>query len=153
MNKYGIENFVVEELIQCDELELDSYEMLFIEKLNTYGKNGYNATKGGDGSILFDYNEILNTYNECKYISKTAAKIGCCIDTVKKVLTLYNIKIEKHDSDCYQSNYEGCMNKPLKVLRLDKNTEEVLEEYESIAIASHWLVDNGYAKTYNGGVR
>lgn len=153
MNKYGIENFVVEELIQCDELELDSYEMLFIEKLNTYGKNGYNATKGGDGSILFDYNEILNTYKECKYISKTAAKIGCCIDTVKKVLTLYNIAIEKHGSDCYQSNYEGCINKPLKVLRLDKNTEEVLEEYESIAIASHWLVDNGYAQTYNGGVR
>ena len=23
----------------------------------------------------------------------------------------------------------------------------------SIADAAHWLVDNGYAKTYNGGVR
>nr|DAU59198.1 MAG TPA: intron associated endonuclease [Crassvirales sp.] len=54
MNKYGIENFKVEKLIQCDPEELDTYEKLFIDKLDTY-KNGYNATKGGDGSILFDY--------------------------------------------------------------------------------------------------
>lgn len=25
--------------------------------------------------------------------------------------------------------------------------------FTSIADAAHWLVDNGYAKTYNGGVR
>lgn len=46
MNKYGIENFVVEELIECPNDELDSYEKMYIEKLQTYGH-----TKGGDGSI------------------------------------------------------------------------------------------------------
>ena len=61
MNKYGIENFVVKELIKCEVDELNSYEIMFIEKLNTY-HNGYNTTKGGDGSILFDYNEIINLY-------------------------------------------------------------------------------------------
>ena len=28
-----------------------------------------------------------------------------------------------------------------------------IEEYDSIAIASHWLVDNNFAKKYGGGVR
>lgn len=153
MNKYGIENFIVEELLQCDELELNSYEILFIEKYNTYGKSGYNATKGGDGSLLFDYKKILKSYERTQYITKTASEVGCSIDTVRKVLRLYNIEINKNYPNVYNSEYQGCINKPLKVLRLDKNTNEVLEEYESIAIASHWLVDNGYAKTYNGGVR
>lgn len=58
MNKYGIENFIVEELYECDNEELSSYEIQYIEKYNTYSK----ATKGGDGSILFDYNLILKLY-------------------------------------------------------------------------------------------
>lgn len=152
MNKYGIENFIVEQLIECDELELNSYECLFIEQLNTYN-NGYNATKGGDGSILFDYKEIVRLYQEGLDIKEVASKIQCCKDTVSNVLHLYNVKIRNTSQDCYNENYEGCLNKPVKIARLDKNTEEVLETYNSMANAAHWLVDNGFAKTYNGGVR
>ena len=61
MDKYGIENFIVEELCECANEELSSYEIQYIEKYNTYS-NGYNATKGGDGVILFDYNLILKLY-------------------------------------------------------------------------------------------
>ena len=32
-------------------------------------------------------------------------------------------------------------------------TEDPLLIFDSIADAARWLVDNGYAKTYNGGVR
>lgn len=152
MNKYGIENFIVEQLIECDELELNSYECLFIEQLNTY-HNGYNATKGGDGSILFDYKEIVKLYQEGMSTKEVASKISCCVDTVRKVLHLYNIEIRNPNTDCYRDDYSGCLNKPVKVLRLDINTEEILEEYNSTANAAHWLVDNGYAKKYNGGVR
>ena len=152
MNKYGIENFIVEQLIECDELELNSYECLFIEQLNTYN-NGYNATKGGDGSILFDYKKIVRLYQEGLNMKEVAAKIQCCRDTVSKVLHLYNVEIRNDNQDCYSENYEGCLNKPIKIARLDKNTEEVLEAYDSMANAAHWLVDNGFAKTYNGGVR
>lgn len=63
MNKYGVENFVVEQIYECDNDELSSYEIQFIDKFNTYS-NGYNATKGGDGSILFDYNLILELYQK-----------------------------------------------------------------------------------------
>lgn len=152
MNKYGVKNFIVEELIQCDELELSSYEIFFIEKYNTYGKTGYNATKGGDGSLLFDYKQILKSYENTHYVLKTATEIGCSVDTVRKVLQLYGITIEKHFTKPY-SEYSECINTPVKVVRLDKNSEKTLEIYESIALAAHWLVDNGYAKTYNGGIR
>ena len=152
MNKYGVENFIVEQLVECDELELNSYECLFISQLNTY-HYGYNATKGGDGSVLFDYKKIIALYEEGLSIKQVAAKIQCCVDTVSKVLHLYNVDIRNCNYNCYKENYQGVINKPLKVARLDINTEEILQEYDSIALAGHWLVDNGFAKKYCGGIR
>jgi len=52
---------VVEQIYECDNEELSSYEIQFIDKLDTYS-NGYNATKGGDGTILFDYKEMISLY-------------------------------------------------------------------------------------------
>lgn len=144
MNKYGIENFIVEQLIECDELELNSYETLFINKLDTYC-NGYNATKGGDGSILFDYKQIIELYNTGLNIKEVAAQISCCVDTVRKVLDLYNIK---------RHNYlTGSCQQRKSVIQLNKDTNEEIQVFRSIADASCWLVDNGYAKKYGGGVR
>lgn len=144
MNKYGVENFIAEQLLECDELELDSYEVLFIEKLNTY-HNGYNATKGGDGSILFDYKQIIELYQSGLTIKQVACKVQCCTDTVRKVLNLYNINRHTYlTGNCQQRK---------EVTQIDIDTHEKIQTFRSIADAAHWLVDNGYAKTYNGGVR
>ena len=144
MNKYGIENFVVEELIECPNDELDSYEKMFIENLQTYGHNGYNATKGGDGTILFDYDKIVETYALGGTMTECAAKMHCSVDTVKKVLTINNIPI--------RHNRRGCCSDPKKVEQY--SLEGVfIKEWESITLAAHWLVNNGYAKTYNSGVK
>lgn len=63
-NKYGIENFIIEELEEVtDEYKLSEREIYWINELQTYGRTGYNATKGGDGSIIYDHNEILELYN------------------------------------------------------------------------------------------
>ena len=54
MNKYGVENFIVEELeVVEDDTLLDEKEIYWIQELQTYGSNGYNATKGGDGKVLY----------------------------------------------------------------------------------------------------
>ena len=99
-NKYGIENFEIKEIEYIKEggKLLSDREEYWINYLNTYGNNGYNATKGGDGSTLYDYAEILKTYAEVKSIKKTSEKIGCCIDTVKKVLNINKIDMEKRRS-------------------------------------------------------
>ena len=144
MNKYGVGNFIVEQLFECDELKLDSYEILFIEKLDTY-HNGYNATKGGDGSILFDYKQIIELYQSGLTIKQVSTQVQCCIDTVRKVLNLYNI-----DRHAYLT---GSCQQRKKVIQIDIDTKKEIQTFHSIADAAHWLVDNGYAKTYNGGVR
>ena len=96
MNKYGIENFIIEELEQVeDETKLDEREIYWIQELQTYGSNGYNATKGGDGKILYNYKEIIDLYNlgyDCKQV---ASKIGCNESTIRKVLKANNIKIRR----------------------------------------------------------
>ena len=45
--KYGIDSFETKILIECPDEELDYYEKLYIEKLNTIYPSGYNANEGG----------------------------------------------------------------------------------------------------------
>lgn len=141
MNKYGIENFIVEQLIECDECELSSYEILFIEKFNTY-HNGYNATKGGDGTILFDYKKIILLYNEGMFIKDVASKIQCCVDTVRKVLRLYNINIRKDNTNGKTKS------KPIKQFSKDG---EYLRTFPSTVQAFEWLYKNKFCKSLNIG--
>ena len=143
MNKYGIENFIVEELCECSNEELSSYEIQYIEKYNTYS-DGYNATKGGDGSILFDYKLILKLYQDGSSMRDVASRVGCSVDTVSKVIHINNIPINKIIAG-------NCKN-PTSVKQFDLSNN-FIRQWNSIADAAHWLVDNGYAKTYNGGVR
>lgn len=54
MNKYGVENFMIEELEYVDSnSELSEREIYWIKELGTYGSNGYNA------SILYNHSEIV----------------------------------------------------------------------------------------------
>lgn len=56
MNKYGVENFMIEELEYVDSnSELSEREIYWIKELGTYGSN---ASKGGDGTILYNHSEI-----------------------------------------------------------------------------------------------
>ena len=144
MNKYGIQNFIAEEIMQCEPDELDSYERLFIEKLDTY-HNGYNATRGGDGIILFDYTEIIDLYKQGKTMREVAALLNCCVDTVSKVVHMYELPINKV--------FRGSCQQPKAVIQLNKDTEEEIAIFNSVADAAHWLADNGFAKKYSGGVR
>lgn len=46
-NKYGVENFKCELIINCDIVDLDYYEIKYISELDTKYPNGYNLTSGG----------------------------------------------------------------------------------------------------------
>jgi len=145
INSYGAENFTVKELMSCDINDLDYYEKLFIEKFNTY-KDGYNATLGGDGKILFDYQQILDLYNKGLYVKEISEAVGCCSDTIYTILhnnginqirTLHNTSI---------------LNPKQKVQMLDLNTDEVLMTFESVGDAARWLVENKFAKCNSGNL-
>ena len=87
MIKYGIENFIIEELEEVkDESILDEREKFWIDEMHTYGSNGYNATSGGDGKMLYDYNEIVELFNLGKSQKEVAELLHCDVTTVSRVL-------------------------------------------------------------------
>ena len=59
MSKYGVDNFSIELIEEVPIEVLSQREIYWIEFYNSY-KYGYNATKGGDGKLLYDYEAIVN---------------------------------------------------------------------------------------------
>lgn len=145
INFYGAECFSIRELMSCDVKDLDYYEKLFIEKFDTY-KNGYNATLGGDGKILFDYQQIIDLYNKGLYVKEISEIVGCCSDTIYTVL--HNNGVRK-----IRTFYDySILNPKQKVQMLDLDTDEVLMTFESVSDAARWLVKNKFAKCDSGNL-
>ena len=60
MIKYGVENFSIEVLEECEtEERLNEREIFWIAKINCKHPNGYNLTDGGDGNRGFKYTKKI----------------------------------------------------------------------------------------------
>ena len=95
IKKYGLENFdvtIIEVLEASDDLKskLDEREVYYIQKYNSYGKNGYNQTLGGDGGIL----GYKFTEEQREHVSKNSTKVAA---EKSRRIYMYNIK-----SNCIQ---------------------------------------------------
>lgn len=134
--KYGINNFRIQELESCDESELSHKEKQWIEKLNTY-HCGYNATLGGEGTIIYNHDEILQALNENNFLSDLVEQFKCDPKTIRNIAKENNIKL---------ANKINTSNK-ISVACYDKKTLEKVQEFSSITEAAKWLIENGYAKT------
>ena len=132
--KYGVENFIISELEKCTAEDLDSREIFWIEKLDTY-KHGYNATTGGSGRHLYDKEEIIQTLYNTKNVKQTAKRIGCNETTVRDVMRSNNIYID-------------FPTKPKKVLQIDKNTGQILQSFDSYRQAALHLTETGKTKDW-----
>lgn len=136
-NKYGIENFSIEQIEECDVDILSEREIYWINYYNSY-HYGYNATFGGDGKQLFDYNEILEELKKTPYLTEVARKIGCCVDTVRIIAHKNNIKVENKGS---KQNVA-----PPKAVYQYSLDGEFIQEFSSTMDAGRWLVSQGKAK-------
>jgi hypothetical protein len=83
MQKYGIENFTVE-LIE-ETLFPEEREKYWIEFYGSF-KNGYNATRGGDGRPYIDYDLVVATYKATLNRNETARQLKIDPSTVSKIL-------------------------------------------------------------------
>ncbi len=128
INKYGIEHFWIEEIEQVDLKYLEEREIYWINYFNSY-KNGYNATFGGDGKILFNYEEIVNLYKNGLLQKEIAKQINCSEDTVFKVLKSNHI-----NSNINQYN------RLKHAIIMIKNNEQY--EFNSQMDAAKWLIKN-----------
>ena len=94
MNKYGLNNFIIEEIEQCNEEALNEREQYWIEYFGSF-KYGYNATLGGDGKRYADYDLIYALWKEGKTIKKNAEITKYDEHTVRIALNCQNISSEE----------------------------------------------------------
>lgn len=137
-NKYGIENFKIEQLEKCSVEILSEREQYWIDKIDTYN-NGYNATKGGDGSLLYNYKTLSEKYKELQNLQETAKFFNCDRDTVKRACIEYNIKI-KNGTDISKER------KGKKIKMCDLQTKNTLKEFNDQSDAARWLIENNITK-------
>ena len=75
---------------------------------------------------------------------EVAAKIGCSVDTVSRVVHINKLPNNRV--------FRGFCREPIKMQQLTLDGK-LVKTWDSISDAASWLVSNGYAKTLNGGVR
>lgn len=98
-NKYGIENFTIEEIEQVANDDIASQrEQYWIKNLRTYvgfeDSIGYNATLGGDSRRLYNYNELANAYLTLGTVKEVAIQYNCDPEVVRNACREYNIPIK-----------------------------------------------------------
>jgi hypothetical protein len=65
--KHGVDNFKVELITTCSLIELDYYEVKYINEYNSKYPNGYNLTDGGQGKRFKKGEKILLNEDETNY--------------------------------------------------------------------------------------
>lgn len=127
INKYGEENFEIEQIEECSHDILNERECYWIEYYSSF-KNGYNATVGGDGKAYLDYELIYKTYLKTKNIKQTSVLCNCSVNSVSKILEIYGITKENRIKNGYE-----VLGHP--VAKIDKYTNEIIAVYETISAA------------------
>lgn len=91
--KYGIENFIFEEVEEVSDDLLDEREKYWIKFYNSYN-DGYNSTIRGRDISLYDWDEeeIINLYHQEKSARKVAKIIRCDHSTIDAILNKNCIK-------------------------------------------------------------
>lgn len=88
MKKYGIEHFHISLIEETDSPE--EREKYWIETLGTF-KNGYNATRGGDGKTYLDYDFIYSLYKNGLTIAEIHQQYQWDKGVIRKILESYGV--------------------------------------------------------------
>ena len=136
MNKYGIENFVIE-LIEdnISDEDINNKEQFYIKQYNSYigfeNSNGYNATLGGDGRKYKNWNlqEIIDLYNNGNSCATIAKQLDLDSSYICKLLNNNGIKI-------ISSGERAIKQQGNVVYQLDIDTNEVINKFDSIGQAN-----------------
>ena len=134
IRKYGPDHFHIELIEKVDIHKLGDREIYWISFYNAY-KYGYNATLGGDGRMLYDYDQLVEDYLSGSLIKEVAEHFGCDTGVVKQALNLANI-----------DHFQNAAKNTVKKLRCfdDKGFEKT---FSSRAEAANWIIDTKRSTT------
>ena len=138
MRKYGIENFKIELLEEVAVSEVSEREQFYIKLYESFAPlgKGYNATRGGEGNILLDYDFIYQLWNEGKSIAEISNITGANrygIRGVLKVLPDYS----ESESHIRGNNYQHSLR--LKTIYQYSPDGNYITSYKSVAEATELL--------------
>lgn len=131
--KYGRESFSVETIEEVPNSILNEREIYWIDFFNSYvgakDNKGYNATRGGEGSFVYDYSLIVEDYLKTQSKEQTAKNLNCCVETVRKACNEF--RIDTFNNSC-----------GVKIIRIDPNNKLLTKEYKSIKAAAEELAES-----------
>ena len=133
MNKYGIENFSIEQIEETSSPE--EREKYWIEKYDSF-HNGYNATLGGDGKPYINYDLVIAKYNILQNQKDVAEKLNIDKKTVHKILKEKEVNIIKNIPNSK------------KIAQYDLNGN-FIESFISAGEAGRKIISIGLSKTKN----
>ena len=133
MRKYGIENFSIEQIEVCPNQKLNERECYWIKCHNSFGEKGYNLTPGGYGANTSKHSQIFKLWDDGKSIGEIVKEIGYDRNTIANILSGYENYSTKESNR--RARINSGRTKGRAVVQLDKNTEEIVNEYESLAAA------------------
>ena len=116
IRKYGVENFIIEQIEECSAEKLAEREKFWILFYNSYNE-GYNSTLGGDGQCKYNYDEIVNYYlNNNFSILKTCQFFNIYDQVVYSALKSKNINYKQLQNNNKKTTY----NKKILCVELNK---------------------------------
>ena len=173
MRKYGIDNFVFEIIEECDSELLDEREKYWIEFYDTYN-NGYNMTKGGDGSpheingrallttedvikIRTMYKELIPFREAYKFYKNVISKRGfqkvwrreTWSDIMPEVYTKENKEFHKTKAKSVPAHNRKLSIEEVILAREARDRGESLQDYWDKNIKGKMSL-SGFTKIWNG---
>ncbi len=142
MNKYGIENFYIEQIEETDFPE--ERERYWIEYYGTF-KNGYNATLGGDGKPYLDYDLVVTTYKQMKNMDAVAKLLHISNDSVAKILRERNEQI--------YSSTEVVRKQFSKIVNMYDLNDNYIQTFPNLHAAAQYMIDNNLTNCKSDTIR
>ena len=130
-NKYGIDNFIIEQLEEVPENKENEREQYWIAKLNTYNE-GYNATLGGDGQSRIDKAKVLELYHQGYNNSQIASILGHERANISRIIKSFGL------SSQFSAKKKVTLQKDKITLSFDGYQE-----------AAQYLINNNFSRSKN----
>lgn len=138
IRQYGKNNFIIEQLEECDDNLLNEKEKYWIEYYDTY-YHGYNETLGGEGHCKYNYDEIVNYYLSHNFSIKDTCLHFNIYDQI-----VYTALKNKH------IDYKTLNKRPKGIKKVGK---KILLVEENIIFNTMSEIDSYFGKQVHGNVR